>query len=72
MDAVRKAYQRAVQIPTDNVKKLWEEYQDFENGLNRITVRSSASYCRRLCLQGCRRRNSCQTYRRAICRRGPY
>ena len=38
MDAVRKAYQRAVQIPMDNVKKLWEEYQDFENGLNRITV----------------------------------
>ena len=38
MDGVRKAYQRAVQIPMDNVKKLWEEYQDFENGLNRITV----------------------------------
>ncbi|KAI0734823.1 Suf-domain-containing protein [Fomitopsis betulina] len=43
MDAVRKAYQRAVQIPTDNVKKLWEEYQDFENGLNRITAKKFLS-----------------------------
>lgn len=41
MDAVRKAYHRAVQIPMENVKKLWEEYQDFENGLNKITVRCS-------------------------------
>lgn len=41
MDAVRKAYQHAVQIPMENVKKLWEEYQEFENGLNRITVSSS-------------------------------
>lgn len=40
MDAVRKAYQRAVQIPMDNVKRLWEEYQEFENNLNKITVRS--------------------------------
>lgn len=39
MDAVRKAYQRAVQIPMDNVKRLWEEYQEFENNLNKITVR---------------------------------
>ena len=38
MDAVRKAYQHAVQIPMENVKRLWEEYQEFENGLNRITV----------------------------------
>ena len=39
MDAIRKAYQRAVQIPMDNVKRLWEEYQEFENNLNKITVR---------------------------------
>ena len=39
-DAIRKAYQRVVQIPTDNVKRLWEEWQDWENGLNKITVRS--------------------------------
>lgn len=38
MDAIRKAYQRAVQIPMDNVKRLWEDYQEFENNLNKITV----------------------------------
>ena len=38
MDAIRKAYQRAVQIPMDNVKRIWEEYQEFENNLNKITV----------------------------------
>ncbi|KAI0640581.1 hypothetical protein C8Q79DRAFT_921396 [Trametes meyenii] len=38
MDAIRKAYQHAVQIPMENVKRLWEEYQEFENGLNRITA----------------------------------
>ncbi|CCM04957.1 uncharacterized protein FIBRA_07154 [Fibroporia radiculosa] len=39
MDTVRKAYHRAVQIPMENVKRLWEEYQDFENGLNKITAK---------------------------------
>ncbi|KAI0771691.1 hypothetical protein BD413DRAFT_475587 [Trametes elegans] len=43
MDAVRKAYQQAVQIPMENVKRLWEEYQDFENGLNRITAKKFIS-----------------------------
>ncbi|KAF7794503.1 hypothetical protein EIP86_005637 [Pleurotus ostreatoroseus] len=38
IEAVRKAYQRAVQIPMDNVKRLWEEYQEFENNLNKITA----------------------------------
>ena len=43
MDAVRKAYHRAVQIPMENVKRLWEEYQEFENGLNRITVHTQTA-----------------------------
>ncbi len=43
MDAVRRAYQQAVQIPMENVKRLWEDYQDFENNLNKITVSSVAS-----------------------------
>ena len=38
MDVVRKAYQQAVQIPMENDKRLWEDYQDFENNLNKITV----------------------------------
>lgn len=43
MDAIRKAYQRAIQIPMDNVKRLWEEYQEFETNLNKITVRRRRS-----------------------------
>ena len=38
MDAIRRAYQQAVQIPMENVKRLWEDYQEFENNLNKITV----------------------------------
>jgi hypothetical protein len=39
MDAVRKAYHRAVQIPLDNVERLWQELEAFETALNKITVR---------------------------------
>ncbi|GJE94378.1 HAT and Suf domain-containing protein [Phanerochaete sordida] len=42
-DAIRKAYQRVVQIPTDNVKRLWEEWQEWENGLNKITAKKLIS-----------------------------
>ncbi|THG95903.1 hypothetical protein EW026_g5829 [Hermanssonia centrifuga] len=43
MDSVRKAYQRAVQIPMDDVKRIWEEYQEFENNLNKITAKKFIS-----------------------------
>nr|GAT43052.1 predicted protein [Mycena chlorophos] len=39
MDALRKAYHRAVQIPLDNVEKLWSELEAFEMGLNKITAK---------------------------------
>jgi cleavage stimulation factor subunit 3 len=39
MDALRKVYHRAVQIPLDNVERLWSELEAFETQLNRITVR---------------------------------
>jgi suppressor of forked protein Suf len=39
MDALRKVYHRAVQIPLENVETLWSELETFENNLNRITVR---------------------------------
>ena len=39
MDALRKIYQRAVQIPLENVEILWKDYEAFENSLNKITVR---------------------------------
>lgn len=38
MDALRKIYHRAVQIPLDNVESIWRELDVFENGLNKITV----------------------------------
>ncbi|KAF8075815.1 hypothetical protein FPV67DRAFT_1469355 [Lyophyllum atratum] len=39
MDALRKVYHRAVQIPLDNVEGLWQELEAFENSLNRITAK---------------------------------
>ncbi|KIY44838.1 TPR-like protein [Fistulina hepatica ATCC 64428] len=39
MDALRKVYQRAIQIPLSNVERLYQEYEDFENGLNKITAK---------------------------------
>jgi cleavage stimulation factor subunit 3 len=38
MDALRKIYHRAVQIPLENVETLWSELETFENNLNRITA----------------------------------
>lgn len=38
MDHLRKIYQRAVQIPLENVETLWKDYEAFENGLSKITV----------------------------------
>jgi cleavage stimulation factor subunit 3 len=39
MDALRKFYHRAVQIPLDNVEHLWQELEAFETNLNRITAK---------------------------------
>ncbi|KAF7313321.1 CFIA complex component [Mycena chlorophos] len=39
MDTLRKAYHRAVQIPLDNVEKLWSDLEAFEMGLNKITAK---------------------------------
>ncbi len=44
MDALRKVYHRAVQIPLENVETLWSELETFENGLNRITA-STIFFC---------------------------
>lgn len=41
MDSLRKAYQRAVTIPTQAVTGLWKEYNAFEMGLNQVTVGSA-------------------------------
>ena len=40
MDSLRKVYQRAICIPTQSTNLLWKEYDGFEMGLNKITVRT--------------------------------
>ncbi|GAA5920123.1 hypothetical protein JCM1841_004448 [Sporobolomyces salmonicolor] len=39
MDALRKAYQRAVQVPLNNVEAIWQEYNAFENNLSKMTAK---------------------------------
>lgn len=38
MDVMRKAYQKAICIPLNNVELIWKEYDQFENSLNKVTV----------------------------------
>ncbi|KAK2754062.1 Cleavage stimulation factor subunit 3 [Arachnomyces sp. PD_36] len=39
MDLLRKAYQKAICVPTHAVNTLWKEYDQFEMGLNKLTGR---------------------------------
>ncbi|GAA5860469.1 hypothetical protein JCM3774_000433 [Rhodotorula dairenensis] len=39
MDQLRKAYQRAVQAPINNVESIWQEYNAFENNLGKLTAK---------------------------------
>ncbi|KAG1091487.1 hypothetical protein G6F42_019418 [Rhizopus arrhizus] len=39
MDSMRRAYQKAVTIPLNNVEHLWKEYDQWENNLNRLTAK---------------------------------
>ena len=41
MDSLRKVYQRAICIPTQAVQALWKQYDSFEMGLNKTTVRTA-------------------------------
>jgi cleavage stimulation factor subunit 3 len=43
MDALRKTYHRAVQIPLENVERLWSKLATFENNLNSITAKKLLS-----------------------------
>jgi cleavage stimulation factor subunit 3 len=38
MDQLRKAYQRAIMVPMSTLNGIWKEYDQFEIGLNKITV----------------------------------
>lgn len=46
MDLLRKAYQRAISVPTQAVNTLWKEYDQFEMGLNKLTVRETVLFLR--------------------------
>ncbi|RDA91854.1 hypothetical protein CP533_3670 [Ophiocordyceps camponoti-saundersi (nom. inval.)] len=39
MDQLRKAYQRAINVPMLTVNTMWREYDQFEMGLNKVTGR---------------------------------
>ncbi|KAL7271787.1 mRNA 3'-end-processing protein rna14 [Rhizina undulata] len=39
MDSLRKVYQKAVTQPVQGVEHLWKEYDQFEQGLNKMTAR---------------------------------
>ncbi|KAH8692688.1 mRNA 3'-end-processing protein rna14 [Talaromyces proteolyticus] len=39
MDLLRKAYQKAICVPTHSLNTLWKEYDQFEMGLNKLTGR---------------------------------
>ena len=41
VDLLRKIYQRAIAVPTNALLEIWREYDKFELGLNKITVRFS-------------------------------
>ncbi|KAJ7439159.1 hypothetical protein B0H11DRAFT_1623685, partial [Mycena galericulata] len=43
MDAIRKVYCAAVQIPLDNVEQLWTQYEAFEMALSKITAKKLMS-----------------------------
>lgn len=38
MDHLRKVYQNAICIPVQGVDTIWQEYNAFEMGLNKVTV----------------------------------
>ena len=45
MDTLRKVYQRAVSIPHNATLEIWRDYDKFEMGLNKATVRWTAYTC---------------------------
>jgi cleavage stimulation factor subunit 3 len=41
MDQLRKAFQRAICVPTKNVQNIWKQYDQFEMGSNKAVVCST-------------------------------
>ena len=68
MDQLRKIYQQVICIPTQSISMLWKEYDQFEMGLNKLTVGypHSVFVLRWLILISHRAANSCKSARRLI------
>lgn len=66
MDILRKAYQRSICVPTQSVNTLWKEYDQFEMGLNRLTVIMAPLTTAVLTLTSSRAENSYRNNRRRI------
>lgn len=43
MDQLRRVYQSALCVPTSQVNAIWREYDQFEMGLNKLTVSGGAA-----------------------------
>ncbi len=39
MDAIRRAYQKALATPIEGLERLWHDYDAYENGLNKVTAK---------------------------------
>lgn len=39
MNSLRRVYQRAIETPMHNLEAIWNEYNQFENDLNKIQVK---------------------------------
>lgn len=44
MDQLRKAFQRAINVPMSTLNAIWKEYDQFEMSLNKITVSTSPHF----------------------------
>lgn len=44
MDQLRRAYQRAIKVPTQATQALWKEYDQFEMSINKLTVGTMLLY----------------------------
>ena len=72
MDALHKIYHRAVQIPLENVEKLWSELETFENKLNKIMVHAILSSILFDYAYPCRLKNLCLIFPHHICKHEQY
>ncbi len=67
MDLLRKVYQRAICVPHQFTNLLWKEYDGFEMGLNKMTVKSLPWIYGNLLTLNTRVANSCKISHQRTC-----